>query len=78
MKINLKQEIKTSYAVAIIATVAFFAGANFVLYTKNIKFEEPEIVVATKKQHKTLPVNIAKRPKPQPVSMEKLKAQGFV
>ncbi|HBI33919.1 MAG TPA: hypothetical protein DEA43_04125 [Candidatus Moranbacteria bacterium] len=78
MKINLKQEIKTSYAVAVIAAVAFLAGANFVLYIKNIKFEEPEIVIATKKQHKILPVNITKRPKPQPVSMEKLKAQGCV
>ncbi|KKQ52053.1 MAG: hypothetical protein US70_C0011G0005 [Parcubacteria group bacterium GW2011_GWD2_38_11] len=78
MKIDLKHQIKTSFAVVIILVAAIASGGFFVLMSKNLEFKEPEMVIVTKKQHKILSFNIIERPKPSPVSMEKLKAQGCV
>jgi hypothetical protein len=53
-------------------------GGSFFLYVKNLKFEEPEVTFVIKKQHKVLPVDVYKLPKPEPVSMDRLKSQGCV
>lgn len=78
MKIDLNRQINSFYAFAIVLIVAFFIGGGFVLYAKSIKFEVPAIIIATKKQHKIMGYDKIERPKPQPVSMKKLKAQGCV
>ncbi|EKE19004.1 MAG: hypothetical protein ACD_9C00170G0002 [uncultured bacterium] len=79
MKIDLKRKIKASHAFMIIIVAAFFVGGGFVLYVKNIKYEEAVIVAPiVKKQHKIMGYDMIKRPKPSPVSMKKLKSQGCV
>lgn len=77
MKIALKQPIKKIYAFSIILVASLVVGAGSWLYAKNLKFEEP-VVVVTKRQHRVMGFDRIERPKPAPVSMDRLKAQGCV
>lgn len=78
MKIEIHRQIKTSLAFSIILVAAFSVGSFAVLQTKNLKFEEPEIIVAAPRKHKLLSFSRIVKPKPQPVSMQKVKMQGCV
>ncbi|NTW26763.1 MAG: hypothetical protein HGA36_00315 [Candidatus Moranbacteria bacterium] len=78
MKIQINRQIKNSHAITIMLLALFLASELIVLQEKSLKFEEPEIVIATQKQHKILGFDVIERPKPAPVSMQKLKAQGCV
>jgi hypothetical protein len=74
----ITQKVDTFAAIVLIFLLAFLIGSSSFLYAKNLKFEEPEIIVAIKKEHKIMGVDVIKRPKPGPVSMERLKSQGCV
>ncbi|EKE18895.1 MAG: hypothetical protein ACD_9C00204G0002 [uncultured bacterium] len=77
-KMDLQKQIKTSYAIAIILMVSSFVSIGFLFYEKNLKFEEPIVIIAAKKQHKIMGYDRIERPKPPAVSMKRLKAQGCV
>lgn len=77
MKINWKKEVGTCYALSLVTLLALTVGFFAFISTKNLRFAEPEIVIA-KRIHKKLGSTIVKPPPPPPVSMQRLKTQGCV
>jgi hypothetical protein len=78
MKILLKQEIATAHAFGLILAIAFSVGGFFLVYANNVEISEPEIIIPTKVPHRLLGYDRIVRPKPAPVSMQRLKSQGCV
>lgn len=74
----LKSEIKTPYGAIVLTLAAIFAGGLVWVQSRLIEYPEPQIVVAMKKARKPMAVSRIERPKPAPVSMERLKTQGCV
>jgi len=75
---DMKKNINTTLAVAIVFAVSFLVGAGFMFYDKKLIFEQPEIIVVGKKPHKMMGYDRIVRPKPAAVSMERLKSHGCV
>jgi hypothetical protein len=73
-----KKEIKTVPALVVILILASFAGSLLWIKT-HYYYPEPVSFVAVKKRaRKPIPIKKIERPKPQPVSMSRLKNQGCV
>lgn len=75
---NLPKTIKTSHGFFILLTIVIIAGVFCLWQAKNLKFETPEIVALSQRIKKPMSVDIAKRPKPNPISIERMKSQGCV
>jgi hypothetical protein len=78
VNINLNYPVKTSHAIAVILLAAFFSGVFLWGQTHYAVFEEARIVKIKKRPKKPQAFSKIDRPKPQPVSMERLKKQGCV
>ena len=78
MDINLNSPIKTPYAIAIILLVSFFTGIFLWGQTHYAVFETAQAIKIKTRPKKPQPFAHIERPKPKPVSMERLKTQGCV
>jgi hypothetical protein len=74
----INSRIKTSFAIIIILIVASFAGSLVLISTNYYNPELAQVLVFKKKAKKPMAFEKIERPKPKPVSMEKLKKQGCV
>lgn len=78
MDLNLTRKINTFFALAVIFLAAVLVGCYSIFSTSNIKFDESPAIAFIRKQHRILGFDINKKPKPNPVSMQKLKSKGCV
>jgi len=78
IKTFLRIPVKTSYAVFIILTAAFFIGNLLWIETHYASFETAPVSIVKKRPHRIQSFAKIERPKPAPVSMERLKRQGCV
>lgn len=75
---TLKTKIKTLYAFLAIMIIASFAGSLLLVYTNYYDPQPVQILIHKKKEKKPMAFKKIERPKPKPVSMERLKKQGCV
>jgi hypothetical protein len=78
MKIDLKARIETSYAITAILIAALFTGSLLWIETYYAVFETAQTVYVKPRPRRPMPFAHIERPKPKPVSMERLKTQGCV
>jgi len=71
-------KIKTSYAITTILIVASFIGSLLLICTNYYNPEPIQVLIPRKKVKKPMAFEKIERPKPKPVSMERLKKQGCV
>ncbi len=74
----LNFKIKTSYAFLAIIISASFAGSLLLVYTNYYEPQPAQVLTPKKKVKKPMVFEKIERPKPKPVSMERLKKQGCV
>lgn len=74
----LNSKIKTSYAFLAIIITASFTGSLLLMCTNYYNPQPAQITMPKKKTKKPMAFEKIEKPKPKPVSMEKLKKQGCV
>lgn len=75
---DIRKNIKTYHAIAILILVAVFTGAGIFFYAKSLRFEVAEVVKIERKRKIPEKFGKVERPKPAAVSMARLKKQGCV
>jgi hypothetical protein len=72
------EKIKASYAIAIILICASFTGSLLLICTNYYNPQPDQVLIYRKKSKKPMAFEKIERPKPKPVSMDRLKKQGCV
>ncbi|MFH0969099.1 MAG: hypothetical protein V1804_01190 [Patescibacteria group bacterium] len=74
----LQMKIKNFYAFFVILMIASFTGSLLWIKTHYYFPDSSQVIISRKKERKPMEFKKIERPKPNPVSMERLKKQGCV